>query len=547
MSSDRTDNLDRLIDAYLDGEASPAELEQLDKAICAAPENVRRFTRRAMLHSCLDQQLAACDDALADDAERPSPRTSKLRASVRNVAEFFAKPTPLSLAVAAVTLGVLLIAMAFMAPPVYRAITRTDSAKDAPSPEIVAQITGLHEAAWSSRQIGGYRGAHLAAGHRLELKAGLVEVTYRSGTRVTLQGPVVFNVAGPNAAMLHQGRLAAMVTLESRGFVVDTPAVRIVDLGTEFGVTTDPQRGAEVHVFQGEVAVEPQQHQRSRQVLRAGQAIVVNAAGERLSSKPADRQQFVRQLPSLERDYAPPTAYAELVLSHQPVLYYRMEPSHTDVLFDSGRWAKHGVLRRSAVVESPFVEGVDGKSLLLRGRTGGDYGIVARHPATTSNQLSVTAWIYLDEHSVWGMIAANWGDRRTGQFHFGQYFNDSDLAIGVTQNSGAPIYVREGRGQPLPLKTWQHVAFVIDGERARLYRNGQQVAEAPCRGILAESPVPALGIGCKTNDAGTAGSLGTLWHGRIDELALFHQALSPDAIKKLSQMPSHGQARPDKP
>jgi hypothetical protein len=143
------------------------------------------------------------------------------------------------------------------------------------------------------------------------------------------------------------------------------------------------------------------------------------------------------------------------------------------------------------------------------------------------------------------MIAANWGDRRVGQFHFAQYHNGGDLSVNVTQPSGAIASVREG--QPLPLKTWQHVAFVVDGERATLYRNGQQVAEAPCRGILAESPVPALGIGCKTNDAGAAASLGSVWHGRIDELAVFHEALSADAIKKLSQMPRRGQARPDKP
>jgi hypothetical protein len=535
MSSDQPEHLERLIDAYLDGEISPVELEQLDKAICAAPENVRRFARRAMLHSCLDQQLSACDDALVEDVGR----TSKLRASVRNVAEFFARPTPLSLTVAAVTLGVLLVAMAFMAPPVYRALTRTDSANDAPPPVIVAQITGLHEAVWSSRQIGGYRGAHLAAGHRLELKEGLAEVTYRSGARVTLQGPVVFNVTGPNAAMLQQGRLAAMVTVESRGFVVDTTAVRVVDLGTEFGVTVDQQRGAEVHVFQGEVAVEPQQHQRTRQVLRAGEAIAVDAAGQRLSDKPADRSQFVRQLPSLERDYAPPTPYAELVLSHQPVVYYRMEPSHTDVLFDSGQWAMHGVLRRSAIVESPFIEGVDGEALLLRGRTGGDHGIVARYPAATNNHLSVVAWIYLDQHSGWGLIAANWGDRRVGQFHFGQYHADGDLSFSVTQTSGAPIAVREGRAQPLPLKTWQHVAFVVDGERATLYRNGEQVADGPCRGILTQTPVPALAIGCKSNDAGTAASPETLWHGRIDEFAMFHRALPAETIRQLSQSRSH--------
>jgi hypothetical protein len=79
------------------------------------------------------------------------------------------------------------------------------------------------------------------------------------------------------------------------------------------------------------------------------------------------------------------------------------------------------------------------------------------------------------------------------------------------------------------------VAFVADGEALRLYRNGVEVASARCAGIDPQTPVAALGIGCKTNDAGTDVAVDTpaYWSGRIDELAVFNRALSDREIKTL--------------
>ena len=101
--------------------------------------------------------------------------------------------------------------------------------------------------------------------------------------------------------------------------------------------------------------------------------------------------------------------------------------------------------------------------------------------------------------------------------------------------------VREGESRPFPLGVWQHVALVVGDPPAHLYHNGLEVASQPVAGILPQPRVASLGIGCKTNSAGTDVELGKpcFWLGRIDELALFNRALSVAEIQRLSAAVGH--------
>ena len=140
------------------------------------------------------------------------------------------------------------------------------------------------------------------------------------------------------------------------------------------------------------------------------------------------------------------------------------------------------------------------------------------------------------------LIAANWGHYNaaggdcTGQFHFGLFQEDGDLGARIIQRNGQWTEVREGESRPFPLGVWQHVALVVGGSAAHLYHNGLEVASQPVAGILPQPRVASLGIGCKTNSAGTDVELGKpcFWLGRIDELALFNRALSVAEIQRLS-------------
>lgn len=90
---------------------------------------------------------------------------------------------------------------------------------------------------------------------RFTLEAGVAEVTFNSGARVFLEGPAVFDVEQPDRAFLQSGKLTAEVPKPASGFVINTPRVNVVDIGTRFGVDVESNGDTEVHVMQGVVEV----------------------------------------------------------------------------------------------------------------------------------------------------------------------------------------------------------------------------------------------------------------------------------------------------
>jgi hypothetical protein len=114
----------------------------------------------------------------------------------------------------------------------------------------------------------------LRLGDRLTLRSGLLEITYDTGAKVILQGPVTYDVESPAGGYLSIGKLTAKLEQRSEvrdqrsdsanhpseiinhKFVVRTPTAVVTDLGTEFGVEVDQKGVTTSHVFRGSVRVQ---------------------------------------------------------------------------------------------------------------------------------------------------------------------------------------------------------------------------------------------------------------------------------------------------
>ncbi len=94
--------------------------------------------------------------------------------------------------------------------------------------------------------------AGLAAG-RYILESGCASVELNNGVRITLEGPVSFELKDDNLLKLEYGNLVANVPENAIGFSVVTPCAEVVDLGTEFGVAVERDGRSEVHVLSGKV------------------------------------------------------------------------------------------------------------------------------------------------------------------------------------------------------------------------------------------------------------------------------------------------------
>lgn len=162
-----------------------------------------------------------------------------------------------------------------------------------------ATITGLLGVEWEDTDAGW----SLDRRHpeRLRMRSGLAELTFASGVRVTLEGPADFTVTSDLSATLDAGKLVAYVPPSGQGFSIDYAGGRVVDLGTEFAMSTGLNRTTKVGVYDGLVEL----HRPDKPILRVStdEAIELSSDhGLNAASVPFDRQRFVRSIPS--RDFA---------------------------------------------------------------------------------------------------------------------------------------------------------------------------------------------------------------------------------------------------
>ncbi len=119
-------------------------------------------------------------------------------------------------------------------------------------------------------------GAALEAGW-LRLKGGFAYVQFFNGVGIVLEGPTEVQLVSGVEAFCRSGRLRAQVPRAANGFTVRTPRLRVVDIGTAFGVYVSSQRD-EVHTFKGEVELHPASA--GARQLKVGEAIVAVGDGK---------------------------------------------------------------------------------------------------------------------------------------------------------------------------------------------------------------------------------------------------------------------------
>lgn len=156
-----------------------------------------------------------------------------------------------------------------------------------------AQIVRMESATWDATQFPLKVGDDIDS-HRLQLTSGLVELKFARGATMIVEGPADFEVRGPERAILYQGRVVTRLPKGTKGFILDSPRGRLVDQGTEFGVSVGPSGDTEVHVLEGKVDAVPNNRQQTVQ-LSVNQA--ARLTPERVEQFTADAVGFITDLP----------------------------------------------------------------------------------------------------------------------------------------------------------------------------------------------------------------------------------------------------------
>lgn len=139
-------------------------------------------------------------------------------------------------------------------------------------------------------------GMVIEEGTRLEIKRGIVELKFASGVRGIIKGPADLTLHREDLLYLARGTGWFEVPEEAIGFKVKTPDLVLTDLGTEFGILTQPEFLDEVHVFKGKVDLLNRYGLKKQQLAVEDEAWVAGPAGrwKKITLRP---DHFLKQLP----------------------------------------------------------------------------------------------------------------------------------------------------------------------------------------------------------------------------------------------------------
>jgi hypothetical protein len=150
-------------------------------------------------------------------------------------------------------------------------------------PATVARLTRLAAVQWAMKDGALAEWARVGEGQEIGLKSGLIELTFDCGAQMLVRGPAKLTVLGPLKVKVASGQFTTRVGKDARGFTLVTPAGRVIDLGTEFGLILDERGGMAVAVFEGIVDIEyanSKQNAPASRRLVAGEAVRVGSEGQ---------------------------------------------------------------------------------------------------------------------------------------------------------------------------------------------------------------------------------------------------------------------------
>ena len=386
------------------------------------------------------------------------------------------------------------------------------------------------------RQNGDWLGAGL-----LHIESGAVRITFDNGASTLLEGPALLDLESPDRIFLRRGRLTADVPPPAVGFVVNTPKMNVVDLGTRFGVAVEPNGDTELHVMEGLVEASRVRGHSVPVQLREG--LSVKADGR--SQGQLQPIEYGGDRYRLRIDGAPDEAVG--------YVRYRFDEGSGPYIGDDGYGIEGGPFDSSLLADG----GSDASPRRTPGRVGD--GLVFRVGESLQTSVpsgmaataphSIAFWVKLppkakrDEKAALLSLGAV-EDEQIWKLSWNTLSTDGPVgALRVDIGGGHLVGttdLRDGR--------WHHVVSrFAGGEGAdvatdvRLYVDGQLESVG---GFRSEKILPAVNRSSRTVLAfGRENELAQpLFEGWIDEFVLFDDAIDPVSIYEMATIEGNRQA-----
>ena len=351
-----------------------------------------------------------------------------------------------------------------------------------------------------------------------------------------LEGPADFELLSSNGGQCRYGKLRAFVPPQAEGFSIRAASMTFVDRGTEFGLRVDRAGDAEVHVFQGKLELQKEGVPKN---LSVGQALRIDPAG---ASRPipTDPAAFVtpsdlgaRSAEEAKGRYSRWRESSErLRRDPRMVLYYSFEdPEDWTGGLRCQRAERTGL--DGAIIGCVRAEGRWPEKKALEFKRPGDR--VRFRGAGSYESLTLMAWVRVDglDRAFSGlMLTDGW---TLGSVHW-QITQKGMLRLGIHGDRIANDYDSPVLFEAAQLGKWTHLCTVYDrGARAVThYVDGRPVRRLPLKfdTALLLGSAELGNWGDPLPGTTTTYAIRNL-NGRLDEFAIFGQALQEEEIRGL--------------
>ena len=156
----------------------------------------------------------------------------------------------------------------------------------------VATLVQAENCKWAGSDLPTTVNSRLSPG-TLSLVEGMATLRFKNGATVTMEAPSKLEILDAMHCRLIEGSLVAEVPEPAHGFTIDTPDIKVIDLGTKFGVTTASTGNSQVHVFDGEVEIKGLPGGQPKR-LTEGKGLNVNSGTTSVGQEP-NRGQLVQE------------------------------------------------------------------------------------------------------------------------------------------------------------------------------------------------------------------------------------------------------------
>jgi ferric-dicitrate binding protein FerR (iron transport regulator) len=178
-----------------------------------------------------------------------------------------------------------------------------------------------------AQQIDGQR-ASLRKGSTVRVDSGTVEMRLESGATMVLQGPAQVSFPELKSPLVRSGWLWLDTGPSGDKFEIDTPDLRIRNLGTRFGVRVPMEGSAEVHLIKGKLEVSSESTPGEILKLAPDETgLIIPPQGEPTAVE------FARDpFPGIAGLMSAPANYPNTVRGQSPVAYWRLEDAPNGIV-----------------------------------------------------------------------------------------------------------------------------------------------------------------------------------------------------------------------